>query len=61
MSTEVRLTTIEDVAALPDDGHRYDLIKGKLIRMSPVGGARPSIAGKIAWLIGNAVWPEAIG
>ncbi len=61
MSTEVRLATIEDVAALPDDGCRYDLIRGKLIRMSPAGGRYSEIAGTIAWLVGNAVLPERLG
>lgn len=61
MSTEVRLTTIEDVAALPDDGHRYDLMRGKLIRMPPAGGKQGAIAGKLNWLVGNVVWPERLG
>jgi Uma2 family endonuclease len=61
MSTEVRPATIEDVAALPDDGHRYDLIRGKLIRMSPARGRHGEISSKIDWLIGNVVWPERLG
>lgn len=61
MSTEARLATVEDVAALPDDGQRYDLIKGKIIRMSPAQGRHGEIASKINWLVGNVVWPERLG
>lgn len=61
MSTEVQRATIEDVAALPDDAHRYDLIRGKLIRMSPARGRHGEISSKINWLIGNLVWPGRLG
>jgi Uma2 family endonuclease len=61
MSTEVRRATIEDVATLPDDGQRYDLIKGNLIRMSLARGRHGEIASKINWLVGNVVWPERLG
>ena len=35
--TTTRLMTIEDLEALPDDGHVYDLIDGELRRRQPVG------------------------
>ena len=30
------LVTAEELARLPDDGHRYELVEGRLVRMSPV-------------------------
>ena len=30
------LVTAEELARLPDDGYRYELVEGRLIRMSPV-------------------------
>lgn len=37
MTTVPALATIQDLLALPDDGYRYELIRGALRRMSPSG------------------------
>ncbi len=37
MTTEQQLYRIQDVLALPDDAHRYELVQGELRRMSPAG------------------------
>ncbi len=42
------LLTAEDLWALGDDGHRYDLIRGELQRMAPAGGEH----GEIGMMIG---------
>jgi len=34
---ETVLHTADDLAALPDDAWRYELVKGRLVRMSPAG------------------------
>jgi Uma2 family endonuclease len=36
MSESTRLVTAEELARLPDNGYRYELVDGRLIRMSPV-------------------------
>ena len=36
-STTSRLVTAHELLALPDDGYRYELVKGELIRMSLAG------------------------
>jgi Uma2 family endonuclease len=36
-TTDHKLMTIEDVAALEDDGYQYELIRGELVRMPPSG------------------------
>lgn len=37
MGTTVRPYTADELLQLPDDGFRYELIKGELIKMSPTG------------------------
>jgi Uma2 family endonuclease len=37
MAVAPQLYTIQDVIALPDDAHRYELVRGELRRMSPAG------------------------
>jgi Uma2 family endonuclease len=37
MSEGTRFVTAEELERLPDDDHRYELVDGRLIRMSPVG------------------------
>ena len=36
MFESTRLVTGEELARLPDDGFRYELVEGRLVRMSPV-------------------------
>ena len=36
-SAITKLTTADELLAMPDDGYRYELIEGELIRMSPAG------------------------
>jgi len=59
--TTTKLLTIEDVERLPDDGYRYDLIDGELIRMPPAAGGHGSIAFRTGWLLGNHVHPRRLG
>ena len=53
--------TAEELACLEDDGYRYDLIDGELIRMAPAG--RPH--GRIAMTFGAHLWnfvhPRGLG
>ena len=34
-TTKSKLMTVEELLAMPDDGYRYELIRGELIKMSP--------------------------
>jgi Uma2 family endonuclease len=47
-STFAKLTTADELLAMPDDGFRYELIEGELIRMSPAGSTHGQIAVMIA-------------
>ena len=64
-----RLKTIEDLEALPDDGHVWELIDGELVRREPMGGRHADVgAGVLARLwwflrehpLGRVLNPEAI-
>ena len=41
------LMTAENLIQMPDDGHRYELIRGELIQMSPAGRTHGRIAARI--------------
>lgn len=49
---KLRLMTAEDLFALPDDDHCYELVDGELLRMSPPGGEH----GGLAMDFGSALW-----
>ena len=34
-TTKSKLMTVEELLAMPDDGYRYELVKGELVKMSP--------------------------
>src|SRR5215210_1587697 len=37
MSTTKELLTADELLRIPDDGYRYELVKGELLRMAPAG------------------------
>jgi Uma2 family endonuclease len=51
MSGTTRLVTAEELEKLPDDDCRYELVAGRLIRMSPVGYLHGKIALQFAALL----------
>ena len=57
----ITLTTAEDLAAMPDDGNRYDLIRGGLVRMSPAGAEHGELGAWAGYVIGDFVYPRKIG
>ena len=56
-----KLVSAEDVWRMPDDGHRYDLIRGELIRMAPAGEEHGEIALEFGSEIRNFVRERQIG
>lgn len=53
--------SVADVERLPDDGYRYDLIAGQLIRMSPAGALHGEIASRIGRHLGNVADVARLG
>lgn len=47
--------TAADLLDLPDDGRRYELVKGELIEMPPPGIMHTITTGQIAWLFGSFI------
>jgi Uma2 family endonuclease len=39
--------TVDDLARWPDDGYRYELVRGRLVRMPPPGGGHGIIAANL--------------
>jgi len=56
-----RLITAEELWQMPDDGHRYELVKGELVEMVPPGALHGKIAYRIARLLGNFAEAEQRG
>src|SRR5712691_3491438 len=47
-----QLVTAEELERMPDDDFRYELVEGRIVRMSPVGGVHGGLtAGFIALLV----------
>lgn len=55
------LMTAEELARLPDDGHRYDLIRGELICMAPAGGEHGEIASELGAELRDFVRAHKLG
>jgi Uma2 family endonuclease len=56
-----KLMTAEELERLPDDEHRYDLIRGELLRMAPAGGEHGEIASHIDMRIAAFVYEHRLG
>jgi Uma2 family endonuclease len=64
MAAEVSLErtyTIEEFMQLPDDGYAYDLVDGRLERMSPTGGEHGLIASRLNVYLASYVWEHGLG
>lgn len=55
------LLTAEDLLRLPGDGHHYELVRGKLVEMTPPGGQRGRIASRLDRRLGEFVDRHALG
>lgn len=55
------LMTVEELACLPEDDYRYELVEGELIRMSPTKPRHGKIAAKIIRILGNYVEAKGLG
>ena len=47
MVSKPRLVTAEELLDMPDDGHRYELVRGELRKMAPAGYRHGKSAGKL--------------
>lgn len=47
-ATLTRPITADELLAMPDDGYRYELVRGELIRMAPAGSEHGQVAMELA-------------
>lgn len=55
------VTTVDQLLALPDDGWMYELVEGKLVRLSPSGGGAPRIGMDIGTATNSFVRARGLG
>ena len=53
--------TADELFRLPDDGYRYELVRGELRKMSPAGGDHCAIAARIVVSLGSHVYAKKLG
>ncbi len=61
MTTNTSNITAEQLAAMPDNGKRYELVAGELHMMSPAGGRHGRVAFKLGWMLANHVFRDQLG
>ena len=61
MANTTNHMTADELASLPDDGNRRELVDGVLHMMSPAGGRHGRIAGRLFLRIGNHVEQGKLG
>jgi len=60
-TTETRLVTADELLMMPDDGFRYELVKGELRQMSPAGHDHGRIVMELAVPLGQYVKSKKLG
>ena len=61
MTTKAQPMTAEQLLDMPDDGFRYELVRGELRKMVPAGYDHSKIAGRIALRLGAYVVDVGLG
>ena len=61
MSETARLVTAAELERLPDDDYRYELVEGRLIRMSPVGFEHGFLVIRLGRLVDEHVRARHLG
>lgn len=61
MPARARLVTVGEFAQIPDDDQHYELVEGRVVRMSPPGSRHGVIATRIAALLHQHVETHRLG
>src|ERR1044072_1717233 len=61
MTTTLQRSTASDLYEMPDDGFRYELVKGELRKMSPAGSEQGAVIVNITVLLGQHVKANKLG
>lgn len=61
MTVDARLFTADELLRLPDDGFRYELVRGELRKMPPAGSKHGRIAARVLIRLGTFVEQHRLG
>ncbi len=61
MAQQSRAITADELFQMPDDGYRYELVAGRLLRMSPAGSLHGAIGSRLLAAIGTHVDHHGLG
>src|SRR4051812_16549369 len=61
MALETRIYTAADLLRMPDNGWRYELVRGELRKMTPAGGPHGRIAARLASRLDQYVEAHDLG
>ena len=61
MTTTTTLLTAEDLLAMPDDGKRYELVRGELIEMPPTSHDHGRVTDRFGRRMGNFIEERDLG
>jgi Uma2 family endonuclease len=61
VATETRAVTADELWRMPNDGARYELVRGEVIRMAPAGQRHGRIAMNIATSLNGSVRAQRLG
>jgi hypothetical protein len=53
--------TADELLHMPDDGFRYELVRGELRRTTPAGNVHGRVAAKFAWRLARLVEENRLG
>ena len=59
--TTTTLITAEELLLLPDDGFRYELLRGELHKMAPAGDEHGQVGMRASWRLGQYVETNGLG
>jgi Uma2 family endonuclease len=59
--TVTRTLTAEELLRLPDDGWRYELVRGELRKMAPAGSEHGDLAMRVGWRMAQHVETHRLG
>jgi Uma2 family endonuclease len=59
--TTAQIVTAEELLQMPDDGFRYELVKGELVKMAPAGHGHGVLAMEIGWRLAQHVAAYSLG
>ena len=61
MATATKRWTLEEVHSLPDDGNKYELVRGKLFVTPPPSDGHETIAARLTDILGPYVRKQGLG